>query len=84
MMRERWYLKKKQVTHLYDTIRGQDYPRKPRVAKVFKDEVEMDDCIRSIKIDKDPKTKSAKEFCLQQTKLHLIILILATGTTNLP
>jgi hypothetical protein len=33
--------KERQVTYLYATIPGQDYPRKPRVAKVFKDEDEM-------------------------------------------
>jgi hypothetical protein len=43
------------VTYLYGTIPGQDYPRKPRVAEVFKDEDKMDDCIRGIK-----KRKRAK------------------------
>jgi hypothetical protein len=42
---------------LYATIPGQDYPRKPRIAEVFKDEDErIDDCIRGIK-----KRKIAKD-----------------------
>ena len=48
--------KRRQVTYLYATIPGKDYPRKPRVAEVFKDEDEMDDCIRGIK-----KRKRAKD-----------------------
>jgi hypothetical protein len=35
---------------------GQDYPREPRVDKVFKDEDEMDDRMRGLK-----KRKRAKE-----------------------
>ncbi len=48
--------KRRQATYLYATIPGKDYPRKPRVAEVFKDEDEMDDCIRGIK-----KRKRAKD-----------------------
>jgi hypothetical protein len=44
------------VTYLYATIPGKDYPRKPRVAEVFKDEDEMDDYICGIK-----KRKRAKD-----------------------
>jgi hypothetical protein len=43
MMRKRWY---KKGGKWYATIPGKDYPRKPRVSEVFKDEEdEMDDCI---------------------------------------
>jgi hypothetical protein len=74
------------VTYLYATIPGQDYdPRKPRVAEVFKDENETDDpAYVAYKREKEPKTKSTKGFCLQPTKLHLIILILTTGIADLP
>jgi hypothetical protein len=41
--------KRRQVTCLYATKPGQDYPRKPRVAEVFKGEDEMDYCIRGLK-----------------------------------
>jgi hypothetical protein len=37
------------VTYLYATKPGQDYPRKPRVAEVFKGEDEMDDFICGLK-----------------------------------
>jgi hypothetical protein len=41
MMRKRWY---KKGGKWYATIPGKDYPRKPRVSEVFKDEEdEMDD-----------------------------------------
>jgi hypothetical protein len=41
--------KRRQVTYLYATKPGQDYPRKPRVVEVFKGEGEMDYCIRGLK-----------------------------------
>ena len=41
--------KRRQVAYLYATKPGQDYPRKPRVAKVFKGEGEMDYCIGGLK-----------------------------------
>jgi hypothetical protein len=41
--------KRRRVTYLYATIPGKDYPRKPRVAEVFKDEDETDDRIRRLK-----------------------------------
>ena len=41
--------KRRQVTYLYATKPGQDYPRKPRVDKVFKGKDEMDDCICGLK-----------------------------------
>jgi hypothetical protein len=73
--------KRRKVTYLYATKPGQDYPRKPRVAEVFKGEDEMDYCImRGLKREKELKMKSTKQFLLPPTiKLQLIIMILATG-----
>ena len=46
---------------------GKDYPRKPRVAKVFKDEDEMDDYIRGIKKEKKSQRLSRpKNFVYNQ------------------
>ena len=41
--------RRRRVTYLYATKPGQDYPRKPRVAEVFKDEDETDDRVRGLK-----------------------------------
>ena len=56
--------KRRQVTYLYATKPGQDYPRNPRVAEVFKGEDEMDYCIRGLKREKELKMKSTKQFLL--------------------
>jgi hypothetical protein len=41
--------KRRRVSYLCATIPGQYYPRKPRVAEIFKDEDETDDHIRGLK-----------------------------------
>jgi hypothetical protein len=76
--------KRRQVTYLHATIPGKDYPRKPRVAEVFKDEDEMDDCTCGIKKRKRNKDQVDQFFCLQPATLPLIFLILATGIADLP
>jgi hypothetical protein len=64
---------------LYATRPGQEDPKQPRVAKVFKGEDEMDDCIRGLEKRKELKMKLMKQFLLPLTKLRLIIMILASG-----
>ena len=56
----------RRATYIYATKPGRDYPTKPRVAEVFKDEDEMDNLINCLKREKEPKTKWTNKFMFQQ------------------
>jgi hypothetical protein len=74
--------KRRTAVYFYATIPGKDYPKKPRVAQVFKDEDEMDNHIggrkKQRREDEVDQTISASAF-----KPPSIVFISATGLVEM-